>query len=182
MMFDNYCTYLAGVCGWSEEDCPAVGEEAEAAEEPEHLGAGLVHGGDDGHALPARHPSDASDDVVRGGAVEAAGGLVEEQQGRAGEDLHAHADPAPLPAADALVHPPADARVRRARQPHLPQRLLRALPLRRRGHGAGELQLRGVVHRLAHRQSRHQHVVLRHVRLQRTSSPMLYLDVKSGSL
>ena len=71
----------------------------------------------------------------------------------------------PLPAADAPARPPADARVRRALQSHLPQRLLRALPLGRRRHRAGQLQLRRVVHRLAHRQRRHQHVVLRHVRL-----------------
>jgi hypothetical protein len=158
--------YLAGLGGGAEEDGPAVREEAEAGEEPVDLGAGLVHGGDDGHALAPRQARDAADHVVGGGAVEPAGGLVQEQQRGAGEDLHADAHPPPLPAADALVHPPADARVRRALQPHLPQRLLRALPLGGRRHRGGQLQLRRVVHRLAHRQRRHQHVVLRHVRLR----------------
>jgi len=60
-----------------------------------------VHGGDDGHALAAREARDAADDVVGGGAVEAAGGLVQEEQRGAGEDLHADAHPPPLPAADA---------------------------------------------------------------------------------
>ena len=95
----NAYTYLAGLGGGAEEDGPAVGEEAEAGEEPVDLGAGLVHGGDDGHALAAREARDAADDVVGGGAVEAAGGLVQEEQRGAGEDLHADAHPPPAAAA-----------------------------------------------------------------------------------
>ena len=157
--------YLGGLGGGAEEDGPAVGEEAEAGEEAVDLGAGLVHGGDDGHALAAREAGDAGDDVVGGGAVEAAGGLVQEEQPRAREDLEADAEALPLPAADALGLAPADARVQCAGEPHLLDRVAGAGELLGDPHGVRQLDLRRVVDCLAHRQGGHQHVLLRHVRL-----------------
>jgi len=50
-------------------------------EELEDVAAGLVHGGDDRHAVAGGYTSDMAHDVVGSGAVEAAGGLV--RRGRA---------------------------------------------------------------------------------------------------
>jgi hypothetical protein len=86
-------------------------------EELEDVAAGLVHGGDDRHPLPGGDPGDVAHDVVGGGAVEPAGWLVEEQQPRPGEHLDADAHALPLPAADALGDPPADARVHGIAEP-----------------------------------------------------------------
>ena len=157
--------YLSGVGCRAKVDGLAGGEQAEAMEELEHLAARLVHHGDDGHPLPGGEAGDAAHHVVRDGAVEPAGGLVQEEQPRAREDLEADAEALPLPAADALGLAPADARVQCAGEPHLLDRVAGAGELLGDRHGVRQLDLRRVVDCLAHRQGGHQHVLLRHVRL-----------------
>ncbi len=72
-------------------------------EELEHLAAWLVHDSDDCHALPGSEAYDATHDMEGGGAVEAAGGFVEEQQPGTCKDVKADAQPLLLPTADALA-------------------------------------------------------------------------------
>lgn len=55
-----------------------MGEQAEAVEELEDF-AGLMHSGDDGHALPSSNAGDVAHNVVGGGAVKPAGGFVKEE-------------------------------------------------------------------------------------------------------
>ena len=159
----GYDDHLGGIRGGPKEDRPAGGEQAEAVEELEDVAAGLVHGGDDRHAVAGGDARDVAHDVVGGGAVEAAGGLVKEEQARPREHLDADAEPVPLPAADALGDPAADARVHGVGEPHLPDHPLCVRPLLRQRHRVRQLQLRRVVHGLPHGQRRHQHVVLGHV-------------------
>ena len=157
--------HLGGIRDGPKEDRPAGGEQAEAMEELEDVAAGLVHGGDDRHVVAGGDAGDVAHDVVGGGAVEAAGGLVEEEQARPREHLDADAEPLPLPAADALGDPAADARVHGVAETQLPDHPLRVRPLLRQRHRVRQLHLRRVVHRLPHRQRWHQHVVLGHVGL-----------------
>ncbi|KAG6523718.1 hypothetical protein ZIOFF_013595 [Zingiber officinale] len=88
----------------AKEDGAAISEEAEAIEEVEHLAAGLVDGGDDRHPLTAGEARDPVDDVIGGGAVEAAGGLVEEEERWPSEELDADSDVLPL--MPLTCHPP----------------------------------------------------------------------------
>ncbi|CAL9753156.1 unnamed protein product, partial [Musa acuminata subsp. burmannicoides] len=126
----------------AKEDCPAISQEAKAVEELEHLAAGLVNGRHDGHPFPSSQPGDAVHHVVGRGAVETAGGLVEEQQLRPRQQLDADAHPPLLPATDALGSPPSDSGVHGSFQPHLPYRGLGPLSLLRPRHGIRQLQLR----------------------------------------
>ncbi|KAG6537767.1 hypothetical protein ZIOFF_002864 [Zingiber officinale] len=96
--------YLGSHRSRAEEDGAAIGEEAEAIEEVEHLAVGLVDGDDYRHPLAAGEAHDPVDDVIGGGAVEAAGGLVEEEERRRGEELDADANAPPL--MPLTCHPP----------------------------------------------------------------------------
>ncbi|BAT16867.1 Os12g0412050 [Oryza sativa Japonica Group] len=94
-------------------------------EEVKDVATGLVHSGNDSHPFPGSDPGDVAHDVVGGGAIQPAGGLVEEKQPRPCQHLNADAHPLPLPAADALGDTAADARVHGVAKPHLPDYTLR---------------------------------------------------------
>ncbi|KAG6528192.1 hypothetical protein ZIOFF_010342 [Zingiber officinale] len=96
--------YLGSHRSRAEEDSAAIGEEEEAIEEVEHLAVGLVDGDNDRHPLAAGETRDPVDDVIGGGAVKAASGLVEEEERRPGEELDADADAPPL--MPLMCHPP----------------------------------------------------------------------------
>ncbi|KAG6531973.1 hypothetical protein ZIOFF_005810 [Zingiber officinale] len=88
----------------AEENGAAIGEEEEAIEEVEHLAVELVDGDDNRHPLAAGEARGPVDDMIGGDAVEAAGGLVEEEERRPGEKLDADADESPL--MPLTCHPP----------------------------------------------------------------------------
>lgn len=135
-------------------------------EQLEHLAAGLVHDGHDGHALLGSEASDAAHHVKRGGAVEATGRLVQEEQPWPGENLQADAQPLPLPAADAFGCATANACVQRAREAHLLDRVVGAGKLLGHYHGVRQLDLRRVVDGLSHSERCHQHVLLGNISLE----------------
>jgi hypothetical protein len=162
----SLCVNLDGIRRWPKIHHPPIRHEAEAMEELEHLAAGLVHGGDDRDPLGPREPGDAAHDVERGGAVEPAGGLVQEHQRRRRQQLDADAHAPALPAADPLAHAAADPVPGHRGEPHLLDGAVGALPLVGRRHRVRQLQLRRVVDGLRHRQRRHQQRLLGHVGLQ----------------
>ena len=135
-------------------------------EEVEHLQARLVDGGDDRRPTPFGDPSDAAHDVVGRGAVEPACRLVEEDERRRRQQLDADAHALALAAADAFAHAAADPGFGYRGEPHLLDSFVGARPLLQSRHGVRQLELRRVAHGLRHRQRRHQHVVLGHVRLK----------------
>nr|GMC89668.1 Os10g0163300 [Ipomoea batatas] len=132
-------------------DNSARRQQAQATEEAENFAAGLMNGRNDGSVLACQAPNFAHH-VVGSGTVQTAGWLVEEEKFGAGENLQANAHSPFLSTAYPFAPPPSSySGVHGVLQPHLLYSGVRYLLLLRSGQRARELQLRGIVHGLAHR-------------------------------
>jgi len=153
---------LHGVARRPEVDGAALGEEHELVEQLEHLARRLVD--DRQHRLAARgQAADGRHHEVGGRRVQARGRLVQEQDGRAGHELHADRDAALLPPRDPTQRPVPDEGVGRLGHPELREQVVDEL-LALRGRQPGHADAGGVGERLPHRQRAHEEVVLGDVR------------------
>lgn len=108
----------------SEVDALATGEEAEVVKERKDLTARLVHRGDDGAAAIDCELPQRLHDREGGSTVETAGGFVQEEEARAGEDLQRDAQALLLTATDAAEVPGSYVVVGALPEPHLVQRVV----------------------------------------------------------
>mmetsp|Transcript_416 Transcript_416/g.831 ORF Transcript_416/g.831 Transcript_416/m.831 type:complete len:361 (-) Transcript_416:239-1321(-) len=100
-----------GVSDVALVDLVAFVEEEEAVELVEELGRGLVDGADDGEVVPARLALEHADDPEGGGAVEAAGRLVTQQQVGVSDELVPNTGSLPLTPRQSFLEDTADDRL-----------------------------------------------------------------------
>lgn len=160
----RYKTYIDGLLSFSEVDRLATREKKEVIKQSEDLAARLMDRGDDGSAISSKI-LDSLNDEERGGAVEAGGGLVEEEDTRAYEDLEGNAEAFLLAAADASELPVSDLAIGAFLEAHLHDGGLYDVLDLVFIHGGGEPQMSGVMDGLSHCQSPQQHIFLRNVSL-----------------
>mmetsp|Transcript_41604 Transcript_41604/g.102523 ORF Transcript_41604/g.102523 Transcript_41604/m.102523 type:complete len:648 (-) Transcript_41604:191-2134(-) len=137
----------------------AAAQDHGVVEQAEGVRRGGVDGGDDGGVVGHQALHHAHH-LVRCERVQPAGGLVQEQHGRVGDERDGDVGALLLPAADALDHLAAHHDVPRLPQPQLLDQLVHLLLLVREELLPGALELRRVQQHLTHREGGDQGVEL----------------------
>lgn len=99
---------LICIRSWPKIQSPPTRQKAKVVKQLEDLRTRLMHRRDNGPPILFCQLDDATDDMERGGAIQAAGGLIQKQKLRPSQELDTDAYSSLLAAAQPF-HPPASA-------------------------------------------------------------------------